>query len=197
VSSGFRTRAFGTTLVGVALLTPGCSNDLATSVTIDSRAVGEAATAAATVCGLLRDMDNDLADIANDTALRVRNSSDPHQRVDEVLDGFDRLLARVELYDAAVATLDPTGRVVGDALVADLAGGAEDARAELIDERAAFALLPSVEDGDMTGRVGQFFNAIEKTMSVIEPVLADAVDAPTAAVFDAEPSCRFVVQHTT
>ena len=149
---------------------------------------------AVTVCGLLRDFDNDAADIANDAALAVRNTDDTSARVGAVLAGFDQLLARVELHDAAISTLDARQLADGDALVADLTRGADDARAELVDERADFALLPSVEDGDMTGRVGQFFNAIEKTMSVIEPVIVDVADDTTIAAFTAEPTCRFVVQ---
>lgn len=146
------------------------------------------------MCGLLRDLDNDLADIANETALAARNETDALARVGDVLAGFDHLLARVELHDTAIATLDPADLAAGDALVADLARGADDARAELVDERAAFTELASVEDGDLTGRVGQFFNAIEKTMSVVEPVLAGYADDATIAAFSAEPTCRFVVQ---
>lgn len=202
MSSGFpqcaRTLA-AVTVIGLAFAA--CSSDLGTTAP-SGTGVGSAratastadATTAATVCGLLRSFDNDAADIANAAALAVRNDDDPTARVDDVLAGFDGLLARVELHATAISTLDRAALSGGAALVADLAQGAVEARAELVDERAEFALLPSVEDGDMTGRVGQFFNALEKTMSVIEPVLVDYASDVTVAAFAAEPTCRFVIQ---
>lgn len=187
------------TLGLLALAATACSTDLDSPASSAGGGAGgsttsDAGATAATVCGLLRSFDNDAADIANETALVVRNSGDTTQRVDETLAGFDRLLDRVELHATAISTLDADVLVLGDALVADLARGADDARAELVDERAQFALLPEVTDGDLTGRVGQFFNALEKALSVIEPVIVDYADGATIAAFTAEPTCRFVVQ---
>lgn len=199
MSSGFPACSHALLAAGLLVALSACSSDLDGSAApaATDAAAGDpiAAATAATVCGLLRDLDNDLADIANATALRARNTTDAHDRVGEVLTGFDQLLARIELHATAIGTLDPAQLAFGDTIVADLRRGADDAHAELVDERADFALLPAVEDGDLTGRIGQFFNAIEKTMSVVEPVLADDADAATYASFDAEPTCRFVVQH--
>lgn len=191
-----RARVRTLTLAVTALGTIGlaaCSDDLAAAPAGSEAAPATPAATAADVCDLLRGYVNDTADIANDSALEVRDDGDPVARRDAVLAGFDRLLERTAAHAGAVAGLAGATLAADHPLLADLELGAEQARAELEDERAEFATLDGVEDGDMTGRIGQFFNALEKAMSVVEPDITLA-GADLAAAFAAEPDCRFVVQ---
>lgn len=146
------------------------------------------------VCGLLREYVNDTADIANRAATLVSSSPDPVARRDAVLAGFDELIERSEQHRDVVGTIDPTDLYLGGPLLADLVTGAEQAIAELRDERTLFATLDGIADGDRSGRVGQFFNALEKAMSVVEPAPTDYPDDALLAALADEPTCRFVVQ---
>lgn len=153
-----------------------------------------AAATAGVVCELLRAYVNDSADIANDAASEVSQSPDPSHRAIAVLDGFDLLVERARRLAAEIRLLEPSALAGGDALVGDLAVGAEEAVNELRSEREAFVDVGPITDADMTGRVGQFFNALEKAMSVVEPQPERYGPDELRSAFDAEPSCTFVVQ---
>lgn len=173
-------------LVTAAVVVGGCS---------DKPAAGtDPGTTAQSVCVLLRTYVNDTGAIANAAAAVVSGSEDPVGRRDAVLAGFDRLIERTDAHLASVIALDPAVLEQGADLVADLIEGAEQAGTELRDEKAAFEQVPGVEDEYMTGLVGQFFNALEKAMSVVEPVVADYGSTDLIDAFATEPTCRFVVQ---
>ncbi len=55
-------------------------------------------------------------------------------------------------------------------------------------------VVPTVPDADVQGRVGQFFNAIEKVMSVAEPAVSRYERRDAARGVRREPSCRHVIQ---
>ena len=161
----------------------------------DKPAAGaDPAVTALSVCDMLRTYVNDTGAIANASAAVVSGSEDPVGRRDAVLAGFDRLIERTDAHLASVTALDPTVLEQGAHLVADLIEGAEQAGAELRDERAAFEQVAGIDDENMTGLVSQFFNALEKAMSVAEPVVADYGSTDLIDAFAAEPTCRFVVQ---
>lgn len=168
------------------MVVAGCSDEPA--------AGADPGNTARTVCSLLRGYVNDTGAIANTAAEGVSGSDDALGRRDAVLTGFDLLIERTDAHLAFVAALDPTVLDHGADLIDDLIEGAEQAGAELRDERAVFEQVPGVEDEDMTGRVGQFFNALEKAMSVVEPVVTDYGSPALIAAFTDEPTCRFVVQ---
>ena len=146
------------------------------------------------MCGLLRDYVNDTADIANKVAALVSTSPDPVARRDALVAGFDELLTRSAQHRDTVGAIDPATLYLGERLVADLLAGADQAIAELLEEQALLATLDGITDGDRTGRVGQFFNALEKAMSVVEPAPTDYPDEALLRALAAEPACRFVVQ---
>ncbi len=60
--------------------------------------------------------------------------------------------------------------------------------------RPSFEQVAGIDDENMTGLVSQFFNALEKAMSVVEPVVADYGSTDLIDAFATEPTCRFVVQ---
>lgn len=146
------------------------------------------------MCGLLRDYVNDTADIANRAAALVSGSPDPVARRDAVLAGFDELIKRSEQHRDTVGAIDAADLYLGDQVLPDLLGGAEQAISELRQEKTLFATLDGIADGDRAGRVGQFFNSLEKAMSVVEPTPTDYPDDDLLAALAAEPACRFVVQ---
>lgn len=176
-----------------AVLITACAGGCGSSAPSSAPAPQAAATAI-TVCGLLRAYDNDSADIANGAAAQVSNGDDPVARRDAVLTGFDELIARTARHGTDVGQLRAAALVQGPELTADLVLGAQQAADELAEERAAFATLSGITDGDMTGRVGQFFNALEKSMSVIEPAVTDYASDELLQAFRDEPTCRFVIQ---
>ena len=53
---------------------------------------------------------------------------------------------------------------------------------------------PTVDDADTHGRVGEFFNSIEKVLSVVEPTIATYDRRELQEAFLAEPDCTHVIQ---
>lgn len=172
------------------------SSSTSASAPVDTASTTDASPAATAiaVCDLLRTFVNDSADIANAAAADVTASDDPLARRSAVLTGFDALLVRAQTHHDDVEALDPADLSQGDAMVADLLEGAQQAISELTEERAAFELLPGLERADTAGRVGQFFNSLEKAMSVVEPAITQWAELELVDAFAAEPTCRFVVQ---
>lgn len=150
----------------------------------------EPAPTAAVVCDMLVELDNDLADVAN--AVAAAAAADRAGARAILLDGFDRATVVVGDHAAAVESLDPTDLVDGEALIDDLRRGAEEALAELVDERTRMAAVGPFEPDEVNGRIGQLFMTIEKTMSVAEPVAAR--HPLLSKAFATAPACRFVVQ---
>jgi hypothetical protein len=176
----------------IALAGAGCGDDPDGSPTVPD---DTAASAALVVCSDLRAFANDLVRIANDAVAGI-SSLQSRERTDVLLEGFDAALAVAETRRSQVAALPlPDDLAHVDDLRAELRVGAVSAVEELTDERATFEReVPEVTDDDVSGRVGQFFNAFEKAMSVTEPALAGYDDESFAQAFIDEPSCRHVVQ---
>jgi hypothetical protein len=182
-------------------MTNGCDDDrtgpastAAGSEASDAPASADAATAS-TVCERLRRFTNDLVGAANDAVTGI-NERTPPERTGAILAGFDDGLRIAEQYveEAAQLPIDPDVPE-RDALLGELRAGAEAAVAELVDERARFATeVPEVTDDDVRGRVGQFFNALEKAMSVTEPAIAAYDRRDLQVAFLDEPACRHVIQ---
>ena len=65
----------------------------------------------------------------------------------------------------------------------------------MADEREAFDETgPTVDDANTRGRVGEFFNSIEKVLSVVEPTIATYDRRELQEAFLSEPDCTHVIQ---
>lgn len=161
----------------------------------DASTPGDAdAALASTLCGALREQTNTLGRLAN-TAVAGIGTKQPDERYAAIIAGFEETDAATRTYRDDVAALVLADAPEADALHAQLVDGAELAVTELARERADFeARGPTVPDDDVQGRVGQFFNAIEKVMSVAEPAVSPYERRALHEAFAAEPACRHVIQ---
>jgi len=177
------------TVVAVA-----CTGDDTEPVASTTSSPVEPAAAAKAVCGALRTWDNHVTEIANAAAHETTEATSDAARAAALLAGFDRLLETPDEFAAAVAELrlpegDPWSTIRSELLAAP-----EAVRAELVDERADLAAVGPISADDERGRVSQFFNAVEKSLSLVEPRTHRSPDAELRAAFRDEPECRHVVQ---
>ena len=181
-------------MVACALVVGACGDDSASKLPESSgpTAIVTAPTAAAAVCASLRSFTNTMVDHANAAAAAVSATSEPATRSRAIDDGFARLIDELDPLASTLAAIAFPEGDDWDALRADLLAAPEDARAELVDERAALAAVGPISDDDEPGRVGQFFNAIEKVSSIVEPTIRGDADPTLRDAFGSQPDCRFV-----
>jgi hypothetical protein len=155
---------------------------------------GDDGELAVAMCGALREQTNVLARLANSSVAGIGNMT-PEERYAAILAGFDAAEEAGRAYGEQVEVLAlPPIAEAGD-LHAQLVEGAAQAVEEIDDERATFLDKGStVPDDEVQGSVGEFFNSIEKMMSVAEPALGqDDRPALLRALRD-EPTCEHVIQ---
>ena len=172
----------------LALATAACGASLPTT--------SEAASAetAATVCGLLRRWDNELADAMNATSRTITDADDPATANGELLDGYD---AAVEIAEAHVEEADDLALPdvpERERLADELRAGAEDAVESLRAERETAADLPPIDVAGQAGAVGGAMLAIEHAQSAVEPSIFDYDDEQLRRAFADEEGCEFVIQ---
>jgi hypothetical protein len=177
-------------LVGCGADAESGSGGSSTTATVAAAPSPEAAANA--VCATLRSITNTMIDHANAAAREVAATTDAATRSRALDDGFARLISELDPLEAAVSSIavppgDDWARLRSGLLEAPAA-----ARAELVEERAALAAVGPIRDEDERGRVGQFFNSLEKVSSLIEPSIRSDADPQLRAAFLAEPECRFV-----
>jgi hypothetical protein len=178
----------GALLAAVAALAS-CGDDAAPSP--DQQHDTAMATA---LCGALRDQTNELVRIANRAVAGIEGKS-PQERFEAIDSGFVEAHAAATTFAEDVETLELPDVAERDSLRQQVAEGAEQAVAEVTDERELFEQTgPTVEDADTRGRVGEFFNSIEKVMSVVEPSIATYDRRALQEAFLAEPTCSHVIQ---
>jgi hypothetical protein len=153
-----------------------------------------AEAAAREVCGALRTWTNEMVDRANAAAAAAAAAPTGDARAAALAAGFDDLLANLTALEKPITGVALPAGEPWARLRADLLAGPGEARAELLEERDALAAVGAIADDDERGRVSQFFNALEKTFSLVEPSLAAYADPPMRAAFADEPACRHVVQ---
>jgi hypothetical protein len=180
-----RRPAIGTLL---AVTVAACTSDDAAPASSDD------ARLAATLCGALREQTNVLVRLANSTVAGISAKS-PEERFTTIADGFDAVETEVARYQSEVLTLELPDIAEAADLRAQLVEGAELAAQEVDSERALFLETgPTVPDDEVQGRVGQFFNSIEKVMSVAEPAMARYERSELLRAFRDQPTCEHVVQ---
>ncbi len=149
---------------------------------------------ARTVCEELRGFDDDLVDIVNDSVAGIA-SRPPDERGPAIAAGLERADTALIAWRDRIATLQlpevDDAEIVRDQLASGAALGIE----ELDDQRSHVARRPDrIDDRDVQGAVGEWFNSIEKVMSVLEPEIYKLERREVKQAFLDEPACRNVVQ---
>lgn len=157
-------------------------------------AAGDDARLAVALCAALRDQTNDLGRVANQAVAGISDQP-PDERYSSILAGFDQAQQVAKAFRASIGSLElPEVAETAD-LRDQVAEGAAIAVDELVRERVAFeGEGATVSDEDIQGRVGAFFNSIEKVLSVVEPSIAGYARRPLQQAFLEEPTCRHVIQ---
>jgi hypothetical protein len=176
-------------LAVVAVTFAACGDD--DGATTDEDA---AADTADTVCTLLREWNNDLADIINATSRTITDADDPDTANEELLHGWADLVAAAEAHVAQAEELELPDTASRDRLVDDLTEGAEEAVALLEDEREELEALPPITVDAQPGVLGGAFVTLENVGSKVEPAIGNYDDEAIRAAFQADPGCEHVIQ---
>ena len=147
---------------------------------------------ASEVCGELRAFDDELVDIVNGSVDGI-SSMPAEERAGAIADGLDSARDAVEAWDSRIDLIDLPEVADADRIRAQLHEGAEAALVELDDQRGTLR-IGVIDDREVQGAVGEWFNSIEKVMSVIEPEIYRFDRREFKQAFLDEPSCRNVIQ---
>jgi hypothetical protein len=150
------------------------------------------ATTALVVCDELRSFDDGLVDIVNDSVAGIAGLP-PDERAGAIADGLEAAHDAVEAWTTRIDGLELPGVDEADRLRAQLHDGASAALAELDDQRGKLR-VGVIPDREVQGAVGEWFNSVEKVMSVAEPEIFQFERHEFKQAFLDEPSCRNVVQ---
>jgi hypothetical protein len=153
----------------------------------------EAADTADVVCTMLRDWNNDISGVMNDTSQTVTDQDDPDTAADVLVSGFTEMIGLAREHRAQVDGLELPAVVGREQLVDELAGGADESIAVLQDERAHAADLGPVPLEEQGGAIGGAFTGVERALSVIEPQIG-AYDADLQQAFRTDEDCTHVIQ---
>jgi hypothetical protein len=149
---------------------------------------------ATALCNALRNQPNVMVRIANSAVAGIEGKS-PEDRFQSIDNGFVEASTAATTFADGVDSLELPDIPERDSLRDQLAEGAQQAIDEVADEREAFDETgPTVGDADTRGRVGEFFNSIEKVLSVVEPTIATYDRRELKEAFLSEPNCRHVIQ---
>jgi hypothetical protein len=152
----------------------------------------EEARAAAAVCEELRAHDNRVVAIVNESVAGIAELPEA-RRSDAIAKGLEDVTAEVEAWRGRIATLEIGDVDEADDLRSQLEVGADRALDELSRQEG---LLPSgpIPDREVQGAVGEWFNSVEKVMSVSEPEIFRFDRRAFKQAFLDEPTCRNVIQ---
>lgn len=152
----------------------------------------EVAQTASIVCEELRAHDERLVDLVNASVdgIGVLPAS---ARAEAIGDGFDEVTAEVAAWQRRVQTLDLGDIDEADQLRDQLIDGAERALDELEHQRTSLR-SGQIPDREVQGAVGEWFNSVEKVMSVSEPEIFRFERISFKQAFLDEPACRHVIQ---
>ena len=147
---------------------------------------------ASVACEALRAHDDRIVDLVNASVAGIGGLPEV-ERSEAISDGLDDVVAEVKAWQQLVETLDLGDVDEADALRAQLASGAQAALDELARQRNALRSGP-IPDREVQGAVGEWFNSVEKVMSVSEPEIFRFDRREFEQAFLDEPACRHVIQ---
>ena len=147
------------------------------------------------VCEELRAHDDRLVDLVNASVAGI-STLPADERSEAISNGLDAVAAEVEAWRRRIDTID-----LGDAeeveevdeLRRQLTVGADRALDELTRQRGSLRSGP-IPDREVQGAVGEWFNSVEKVMSVSEPEIFRFDRQEFRRAFLDEPACRHVIQ---
>jgi hypothetical protein len=183
-------RRAGTTVLVLALTAGSAACGSSKPTTRESAA----SETAASVCGMLRRWNNEIADVMNATSDAITGADDPETANDVLLDGFDDLIPLAEDHRAEVDDLDLPATNQRDRLIEELRDGADKAIDALEDKRAEIEELPPITVSAQAGAIGGAFIAVERANSVVEPAIGTYDDEELKAAFAADDGCEHVIQ---
>ncbi len=149
---------------------------------------------ARTVCGELRGFNDELVDIVNRSVAGIA-SLPAAERGPAIAEGLEQADIAVMEWADRITTLQLPELDEAEIVRDQLSSGAALGAVELDDQRAAIADRPDrIDDRDVQGAVGTWFNSIEKVMSVVEPEIFKLQRREVKQAFLDEPACRNVIQ---
>ena len=150
------------------------------------------ADTASVVCNELRGFDDELVGLVNDSVAGIATMP-ADLWADAIADGLEAAQAAVAAWAIRIDQIELPGIAERETLRTQLHGGAAAAIAVLDDQRTDLSVGP-IDDRDLQGAVGAWFNSIEKVMSVSEPEIFRFERRELKQAFLDEPACRNVVQ---
>ena len=149
---------------------------------------------ARTVCDELRDFNDELVDIVNGSVAGIA-SLPADERGPAIAAGLEHADKALTGWGDRISTMELPELDEAEIVRVQLASGATLGTDELDDQRTAMADRPDrIDDRDVQGAVGEWFNSIEKVMSVVEPEIFKLERREVKQAFLDEPACRNVIQ---
>jgi hypothetical protein len=181
-------RAAPLTLVLLATLLVGCSDDGGVSYSSDVTN----AEAAAGACGLLVTWTNDVAEAVNDTQDEMVEGADIQALMQSTLED---LVERTEALRDDLEALGYPDTDGGHAFADELVAGAEAAKADLAEFLGEVEGIPDPDPEVLQFRREQMVVELEKPRSLVKPdVQGDLGDEDLEAAIADEESCGFVTR---
>jgi hypothetical protein len=147
---------------------------------------------AAIVCEELRTHDDRMVDLVNASVAGIGGLPED-ERAEAIRRGFEDVASEVEAWRRRIETVDLGDVDEVDELRRQLSVGADRALDELDHQRDAL-WSGSIPDQEVQGAVGEWFNSVEKVMSVSEPEIFRFERQQLRRAFLDEPACRHVIQ---
>jgi hypothetical protein len=147
---------------------------------------------ASLVCEELRAHDERIVDLVNASVAGIAELPED-DRAAAIRGGFDDVASEVEAWRRRIETIDLGDVDEVDELRRQLTVGADRALDELDRQRDSLRSGP-IPDREVQGAVGEWFNSVEKVMSVSEPEIYRFERQEFRRAFLDEPACRHVIQ---
>jgi hypothetical protein len=147
---------------------------------------------ASVVCNELRSFADELVDIVNESVAGI-STMPADMRAEAIVEGLASAHRAVEAWDTRIDRIELPDIAEADRIRVQLHDGADRALVELDDQREKLRVGP-IDDREVQGAVGEWFNSIEKVMSVTEPEIFRFERREFKQAFLDEAACRNVIQ---
>src|SRR5918993_1938352 len=185
-----RARPAAAMTVALALAAvPACGDD-------EPIAADRPAEVADSVCTLLRDWNNDLSGIINDTSRAITDADDPETANEVLLDGFDRMIASAEAHAEDVDDLDLPPVPDRTLILETLRAGAMASTDVLTEALPELEELPPIGVPEQGWALSGAFLVYERATSAMRPQAAEWDEELRRAIAEDE-GCDFVIQPTS
>ena len=180
--TGRRGSATVAVITAVALI--GCSS---------GRSAPADADVAARTCSALRQINNRVVDVVNESVDDI-GAAAADERLEPVVDALGEVRAELLAWDQEIDELDLPAGDEGRILIRQLHAGAAAALDELDRRAEGLEATVTVADDEVGGFVGGWFNSVEKVVSSLEPEIFRFERRDLKQAFLDDPACRNVIQ---